>query len=339
MAENAERNVPRNFPRAFRQLAERDVDARIEPRHVHFPDFANIEQHMFPRPGSPAVQFTDGNFPQSIVRIDAGHALLLHRKPAAPLAASFAPRIHPEREFAELERKPVDVQQTSHQRTSQTGEQFDRLERLQRPDNARQHAENPRFGAAGHCAGIRRMRIEAAVAGTSQRRGKDRDLSLESPDRAVDIRDAQRHAGIVRGVARCKIVAPVDHHIPPPGEIERVAGGETITDCVDTHMRIQRMKTLRGRLDLGAPRIGRGVKKLTMQIGQFHDIRIDNPQGPHPGCGEVLSRGRAESARTYEKHARPPQQLLRSDPEPGYRHLPRIPGQLIRGHWIHAGNL
>ena len=69
-------------------------------------------------------------------------------------------------------------------------------------------------------------------------RGKDRDLSLEAPDRAVNIGNAERHADIVRRITRGKIITAVDDKIPSAGKIEGVRGGEAFAECLDPHMGI-----------------------------------------------------------------------------------------------------
>ena len=224
----------------------------------------------------------------------AKHPLLLNRQLPPPVRAARTLRIPPQLELPELQRRPVNVQQPPDQRLADPREQFDRLQRLQCSDQTRHHPQHPRLGARRHRARLRRARIHAAVTRTAQMRREDRHLTLETPDRSVDIRNPQRHARVIRRIPRRKIVAPVDHHVPPARQLHGIRRRETLADRLDPHVRIDPAEPRLRRFDLRAPHLRRAMQNLPVQIGKLHRIRIDNPQRPHPRRRQIQRRWRPQ---------------------------------------------
>src|SRR5918995_6143814 len=74
-------------------------------------------------------------------------------------AADRAGRVLPELELPEAQLERVEQQQASHQRIPRTDDPLDRLQRLDAPNDARQHAEDTPFGAAGDQSGRRWLRV------------------------------------------------------------------------------------------------------------------------------------------------------------------------------------
>src|SRR5579884_3116546 len=115
--------------------------------------------------------------------------------------------------LVELRRERVEEEQPADQRLADPERQLERLVRLQRADDARQHAEHAALGARRRQLRRRRLREEAAVAGPLTRL-EDRHLALEAVDRAVHDRDVVPDGRVVDEVARREVVGAVDDHVP-----------------------------------------------------------------------------------------------------------------------------
>src|SRR5690606_11361756 len=96
-------------------------------------------------------------------------------------------------------------------------DELDRLGSLQRADDAAQDPEHARLGARRREVGRRRLRIEAAVAGTDERLER-RHLAVEAENRAMHHRDAVEQRGVVHEVVRREVVAAVDDDVPARAE-------------------------------------------------------------------------------------------------------------------------
>ena len=94
-----------------------------------------------------------------------------------------------------------------------THDQFDGLNRLHDADHSWQNAQHATLGAAWHHAWRWRLGVEATVARASQVRGKNRALSVEAEDRAVDVWLLEKNTDVVAQIARGKIIRAIDHDI------------------------------------------------------------------------------------------------------------------------------
>ena len=222
------------------------------------------------------------------------------------------------------------MQQPPDQWLPDPRDQLDRLQRLHRADQSRHHPQHPRLRARRHRPRFWRPRIHAAITRTTQVRRKDRHLPLEPPHRTVNIRHPQRHARIIRCVARGKIIAPIDHHVPPASQLHRVRRRETRGHRLHPHMRIHLAQRRLGRFHFGPANIARSMQNLPVQIRQLHFVRIDDAQSPHPRRRQIKRRRRSQTAGPNQEHARRPQLLLPGQTELRQRHLPRIPLQFLR---------
>src|SRR4051812_2483978 len=104
------------------------------------------------------------------------------------LAADGAARVALDPHLVELARERVVDQQPPDQRLADPERELQRLVRLQRADDTRQHAEDAALGARRRELGRRGSGEEAAVA-RSVADLEHADLPLEAVDRAVDDRD------------------------------------------------------------------------------------------------------------------------------------------------------
>ena len=118
-------------------------------------------------------------------------------------------------------------------------EQLDRLGRLDGADHAGQHAQHAALGAARHQAGRRRLGVQAAIARPALLGVEHRRLALEAKDRAIDIRLAEHHAGVVGQVAGREIIGAVHDHIVGPHQLEGILRRDLLLVGCDLDMRVQ----------------------------------------------------------------------------------------------------
>ena len=131
---------------------------------------------------------------------------------ARVLAAENAVRVLPNLDLAVLHLQGVVHHQAADQRLADAGEQLDGLVHLDRADRRAQDAEHAALGAARHESRRRRSRIQTPVTRTSLC-VENADLSVEPQYRAVHVRLAEDHAGVVRQVARREVVRAVDDDV------------------------------------------------------------------------------------------------------------------------------
>src|SRR2546430_14873971 len=89
--------------------------------------------------------------------------------------------------------------QASNEGLTCSEDELDRLHRLDRADDAREDAEHAAFGTRRDESRRRRLRVQTAVTGPPLG-VEHRRLTLESEDRAVDVRLVEQHASVVHEV-------------------------------------------------------------------------------------------------------------------------------------------
>src|SRR4029077_18646669 len=102
-----------------------------------------------------------GDDESSTAELDVVDVLSDARIVAADRAVRAALDLH----LVELRRERVEEQQPADERVADPGRKLDRLVRLQRADDARQHPQHAALGARRRELWRRRLREEAAVAG------------------------------------------------------------------------------------------------------------------------------------------------------------------------------
>lgn len=183
------------------------------------------------------------------------------------------------------------VDEASQRRLAQTSEQLDRFHRLKGADDAGEDSQDPGFSATGHCSGRRRLREEAAVTRAAKMGSENRDLSFKLEDGPVNQGLFEEEGRIVGGEAGREIVRTVEDGIVSREEIERIFGGETPGMNDEFDVRIDLMEVGAGALQFGlAHPIGR-VEDLAVEIGQVHDVRVDQADAADSGSGEVNEGG------------------------------------------------
>ena len=172
------------------------------------------------------------------------------------IAANRAFRILAQLQLAETHRQRVEQKQAPDERLAFADDELQRLRGLNRADDSGQHAENSAFRAGRDKARRRRLRIQAAVA-RPVRIAEDCDLTLEAENRAVNIRLAEQHAGVVDEIARGEIVGAIDDDVVVLEQIERVFAGQPRFVAIDLDIGIQIAEALGRGFDLRPADISR----------------------------------------------------------------------------------
>ncbi len=99
--------------------------------------------------------------------------------------------------------------------------------------------------------------------------------------------NAQVQGGVVDQVTGGEVVGPVDHHVVARHQVESVVGGQHPRVCLDTCVGVEISQSLAGRFDLGHAHPVGGVEDLTLQVGDVHDVVVDEAERSDSGSGEV----------------------------------------------------
>ena len=198
-------------------------------------------------------------------------------------AAHRAIRILAQLQLAEAHLQRVVDHEAADQRLADAEDDLHRLGRLDHADDAGQHAEHAALGAARDQPRRRRLGIEAAVAravlGAEHRR-----LALEAEDRAVGVRDAEQHAGVVHQVARREVVGAVEDDVVALEDLERVLRRERLAVGQDVDLRVDRVDLGLRRFQLRAADVGRRVDDLALQVRQSTTSKSTMPMVPTPAA-------------------------------------------------------
>ena len=143
--------------------------------------------------------------------------------------------------------------------------------------------------------------IEAAVARPFLR-VKNRGLPVEAEDRAVDVRLAEEHAGVVDEVARGKVVRAVEDDVVVAQDVECVLGGQRAVVRHDVDVGIEVEQPRACRIQLRRADIGGAVKHLPLQVRDVDVVEVDEPDASHARGGEIQRRGRAQPPRADDQH-------------------------------------
>src|SRR3989475_10217085 len=202
------------------------------------------------------------------------------------LAQLELPELHPER---------VEDEETADQGVAPPEKKFDRLERLNRSDNAREHPEHSALRTRRDEAGRRRFRVQAPVTG-ALRRVEDARLAFEPEDRSVDVRLAQEDRRVVHEVSGREVVRPIDDDVVVFQNVQRVLGGEARLVRLHVDVRVDLSDALLRDVDLLAADVLRPVQHLALQVRLVDHVEVDDPETADAGGAEVLG----------ERHAEPP---------------------------------
>src|SRR5262249_35097628 len=128
-------------------------------------------------------------------------------------------------ELAELHAQSIHQQQAPNQGLTRSQDQLDDLRRLNHAYQSGENSQHSAFGAGRHQPRRWRLRVQAAVARALFGR-KYAGLAFKAEDRAVHVRLAGEHAGIVHQVARGEVVGAVGDDVELTEQLQRVGTGE-----------------------------------------------------------------------------------------------------------------
>src|SRR5580658_1180395 len=259
------------FMHALRQLAQRD-QMSVDVADLIFVRLAHVKHVNVVTLVEPRFQLGGGDF--RYVRHSSGGLL-------APDAAEFgvinqlgdrrmspangAIRIFPQLQFAEFHGQRVEQEQAADERLALADNQLKRLGSLNRSHDSRQDAQHSAFGARWDQARRRRFRVEAAVAGPA-RMAKHGDLPFEAENRAIHIRLASDHTGVVYQIARGKIVRAIHDDVVVFEQLERVGTGQLRFVGINADVRIQIAQAIRSRRGFGLAHVAGAKENLALKI-------------------------------------------------------------------------
>ncbi len=131
---------------------------------------------------------------------------------------------------------------------------------------------------------------------------EDRHLPLEAEDRAVDVRLAQQHAGVVDQVAGGEVVRAVDDHVVVPEQLQGVRGVEPRLVGDDLDVRVEVAQALGGGLDLRPAHGGAAEEDLAVEVALVDHVEVDQAERADPRRREVEAERRAEAAGADHQH-------------------------------------
>src|SRR5947209_171150 len=219
------------------------------------------------------------------------------------LAADGARRVFPELQLAEAKVPRVEPKQAVDERLGPAEDELDGLVRLNRADDAGQKAEDSALRATRHASDGRRLRIQTAVARTF-RRPEDARLPLEAEDRAIDVRLAREHAGVVDEVARREVVRAVHDHVVVAKQLQRVLARQARLVSFDLHVRVDVVQPVARRLDLRSAHVLRAVDDLPLQVRRVHHVEVHDAERADARRRQVHPRRRSQPPRPDHQHAR-----------------------------------
>src|SRR5262249_53733052 len=218
LAMNDHFHVLIQFAKALGQFGQRNQGAARNPANCELLRIAHVQDEYLVALLQPLVEFLDAGFP-TLSSGGRGRRSFLAANPAklvvvnepgdgGPVTAQGALLVSPDLEFLEAHLQGVIKEKPPDQGGAFAQDQLDRLGGLNAADPAGQDAKDAAFGTAGHLAGWRRLRIQAAIT-RARRRMKHRCLPIKTEDAAVNVWLVQEHAGIVNQVARLEVIGAV----------------------------------------------------------------------------------------------------------------------------------
>src|SRR5208282_1438628 len=198
-------------------------------------------------------------------------------------------------ELTETHCERVEEKQPPHEVLAFANNKFERLRRLNRTDDSRQHAENSSFRARRNKPGRRRLRIQAAIARPVWI-AEDCYLTLEPENRTINVRFLEQDAGVVDEIARWEVVCAIDDNIVVFEQFEGIFAGQARFVAVDLDVGIQIVEALGSCFDLWPSDVSGAEQNLPLQIRKIDRIEIDQADAADSCSGEIESEWGPEAA-------------------------------------------
>ena len=173
----------------------------------------------------------------------------------------------------------------------------DRAHRREGPHHPGHRAQHAVGGACVAIVGVEGVADEAAVAGVPrQMAGEVGDLTLEAAERGAGQRHAGGDAGVRDEQAGGEVVAAVEDHAGPLGDLRGVRSPHTADDRAARDGGIEALEPGERRFRLGPADVGGGEGRLALEVGLVDRVAVDQRQPPDPGARQVLQRRAADPA-------------------------------------------
>src|SRR5204862_1900102 len=114
---------------------------------------------------------------------------------------------------ADFHFKRNEIDNAANQRIANAKQKHECLDRLDRDDNSREHAEDAGFGTAWDRARRRWLGEQTAITRPGEMRRENGCLSIEPKDGAINVRLAREDGDVIREVTRGKVIAPIDDEV------------------------------------------------------------------------------------------------------------------------------
>src|SRR6266536_3174051 len=160
----------------------------------------------------------------------------------------------------------------------------------------------PIFGATWN--GLRWWRLweQTTVTRPAKMRRKERGLSFELVDRAVDVWFPFPNAHVAGKVARWQIIGTIDYDVVIANQLDGIAPAQACGVGLDCDRCIDGKQTCARRIGFLAANVARSMQELPVKVAEINRVLIDNSDRSNSGGGEVKRRGRSEPAGPNTQH-------------------------------------
>ena len=322
---------------ALAQLAQRDQDGAGNPADVILVGLPHIQNDG----GSPVVQhrpeFLGCHFvgllglsrPGRSLRRNAAELLVVDQGlDGGLLSAERALRILAQLQLPELHLQGIVKNQTADQGPPAAQNQLDGFGGLNQSDDSGEDSQDAPLGATGNQSRRRRLRIEAAVAGTLAG-VEHRRLALEPEDAPVDVGLVQQNAGVVHQVAGGEVVGSVDHDVVSGNDVQGVVGRQHGFVGLHPDVGIDIQDLLPGGVQLGTTHVLGAVNDLPLQVAEIDGVEVDQPQLPDAGGRKIEAQRSPQAPGPHQQDAGGLQLLLALHADFGHDEVPAVALDLI----------
>src|SRR5579883_549027 len=202
------------------------------------------------------------------------------------LSANRAIGIFSQLQFAELHSQRIEKQQAAGKTIPAANDELDGFHCLNRANDTWQNTEHTAFRAGWNQSGRGRFGIETAVA-RAIGRAKNRDLALETEDRAIDVLLTEQNARVIHKVARGEIISAVHDEVVVFEEFKRVAAFEFGFIGFNFDVGVETRKTILCRKRFWSAHILCAESDLALQVCGIDDVKIDKAKFADASCRQI----------------------------------------------------
>ena len=166
---------------------------------------------------------------------------------------------------------------------------------------------------------------------------EDAGLAFEAEDRAVDVRLAQEHAGVVDQVARREVVRAVDDDVVVLQDLERVGAGEHGVVLHHIQVRVEALQHDLGGVDLEPADVAVEWMIWRWRLLASTTSKSTRPIVPTPAAARYMRKRSAEAAGADAEHLGGLQLLLALHADLGQDQVPGVTGDLVVGKLWQCG--